>query len=73
MTTKLPKTLPRPKADEGSDAYIRRLLKRRRFIDDQIVAAVHRYFDGARRTRKDVAWNCWKLKREEGVEVPPRA
>ena len=51
--------------DEGSGAFIRRLLKAG-MDDAAILAAVHSQFDGSKASKSDINWNKGKLKKEEG-------
>lgn len=61
----VPDDAPAPNPDEGSGAYIQRLLLEERWSSPEIVAAVHAHFKGRRTTTSDVGYNANKL-REQG-------
>jgi len=60
-----------PMAGEGSGKYIQRVWMTGRYTPDQIVALVHRHWQGRTTKRSDVYYNYKKLIEAGAMDVPP--
>lgn len=59
-----PDGAPAPAPGQGSGQFIRQLLVRGGYSHEQILALVHRNFEGRKTSVSDVKWNLAKLKKE---------
>lgn len=65
----VPRDLPKPKDGESSGEYLRRMIKKQKWTDEQLASAVRKHYEGRATLPKDVAWNRSKLRRDEGLEL----